>query len=200
LAQDIQPGPIAELVRQASIGIYKWGGWQAIREVEPPRKAVIIAAPHTSNWDFAIFFGLCNSLGIQSHWMAKESLFRWPLGPVLRSMGGIPVNRSKSQNMVEQMVAEFNRRDDFLLTVPPEGTRGNVRRWRTGFYYIALGAKVPLMCALMDYKKRLGGLGPYFMPTGDYAADMRRIGEYYFSVTPKYPERRVTIDAIRSED
>ena len=91
--------------------------------------------------------------------------------------------------MVEAMVREFERRDDFLLTIPPEGTRGSVKQWRTGFYYIALKAKVPLIIGLMDYAKKTGGLGPSFMPSGDYKADMKKLSDFYHSVTPKFPDK-----------
>ena len=90
------------------------------------------------------------------------------------------------------MIAEFARRKSFMLTVAPEGTRGAVRTWRTGFYYIALGAKVPMLCGLMDYRTKTGGLGPAIWPTGDYAADMKRVAAFYRSVTPKNPARAET--------
>ncbi len=108
---------------------------------------------------------------------------------MMRRLGGVPVDRFKSHNMVDAMVREFERRDDFLLTIPPEGTRGAGKQWRTGFYYIALQAKVPLIIGLMDYQKKTGGLGPSFMPSGDYKADMKILSDFYHSVTPKYPEK-----------
>jgi 1-acyl-sn-glycerol-3-phosphate acyltransferase len=114
------------------------------------------------------------------------------------AMGGIPVDRTKSQNMVDAMVNEFNQRDDFLLTIPPEGTRGSVKEWRTGFYYIALKAKVPLIIGLMDYSKRTGGLGSSFMPSGNYKADMQKLSDFYHSVTPKHPEKAMR-DIVSTE-
>ncbi len=189
LHDEIRPNWLSEIVRRFSVFVYRVTGWTAVQENPPPPKAVIIAAPHTSNWDFLFFFGLCNSLNIKSYWIGKDTLFKWPWGDMMRRMGGIPVDRSKSQNMVEAMVAEFNKRDNFLLTIPPEGTRGSVKQWRTGFYYIALKAKVPLIVGLMDYAKKTGGLGPSFMPSGDYKADMEKLSEFYHSVTPKYPEK-----------
>lgn len=157
-----------------------------------PRKFVIIAAPHTSNWDFLYFLGLTQELGINSHFMAKKSLFRWPLGGFMRAMGGIEVDRAKGGNYVQAMVDEFARRREFMLTIAPEGTRGSVRQWRTGFYQIALQAGVPMVIGLMDYARRVGGLGPAIMPTGDYAADMKPIEEFYRSVTPRHPDRAMT--------
>jgi len=196
--EKIKPNWLSEIVRRFSVFVYSVNGWTAVQENRPPRKAVIIAAPHTSNWDFVYFFGLTNKLGIKSYWIGKDTLFKWPWGGMMRRMGGIGVNRSKSQNMVNAMVREFGRRDDFLLTIPPEGTRGSVKQWRTGFYYIALKAKVPLIIGMMDYSKKTGGLGPSFMPSGDYKADMQKISKFYHSVTPKYPDKAMR-DIVSTE-
>ncbi|ATW02321.1 hypothetical protein CHN51_01300 [Sphingorhabdus sp. YGSMI21] len=195
---EIKPNWLSEIVRRFSVFVFTVNGWTAVQENPPPRKAVIIAAPHTSNWDFLYFFGLINKLKIRSYWIGKDTLFKPPWGDMMRRLGGIPVNRSKSQNMVDAMVREFNRRDDFLLTIPPEGTRGSVKEWRTGFYYIALKAKVPLIIGLMDYSKRTGGLGPSFMPSGDYKADMQKLSDFYHSVTPKYPDKAMR-DIVSTE-
>ena len=123
------------------------------------------------------------------HRGAARQLFRWPLGNFMRQMGGVEVNREAGGNYVQAMIDEFNRRDDFLLTIAPEGTRKSVGQWKTGFYHIALGAKVPLIIGMMDYAKKTGGLGVAFMPTGDYAADMARVEEFYQSTTPKHPDK-----------
>ena len=162
-------------------------GWKSVAIRPIPRKAVIIAAPHTSNWDFIYYIGLTRDLGIETSFMAKRQLFRWPLGRFMREMGGVEVNREKGGNYVQSMIDEFNRRDDFLLTIAPEGTRKSVGQWKTGFYHIAVGAQVPLIVGMMDYAKKTGGLALAFMPTGDYAADMARLEEFYRSTTPKHP-------------
>jgi len=164
-------------------------GWTATAVRPLPRKAVIIAAPHTSNWDFIYYIGLTRELGIETSFMAKRQLFQWPLGNFMREMGGVQVNRESGGNYVQAMIDEFNRRDDFLLTIAPEGTRSAVGQWKTGFYHIALGAKVPLIIGMMDYAKKTGGLGVAFMPTGDYAADMARVEEFYRSTTPRHPDK-----------
>ena len=109
--------------------------------------------------------------------MAKKSLFRWPLGRFMRDMGGVEIDRASNEGYVDAMIAEFKRRKEFMLTIAPEGTRGAVRQWRTGFYHIALGAGVPLVCGVMDYGTKTGGLGPAFMPTGDYRADMVEVAD-----------------------
>ncbi len=185
-------GVLARMTRAATFAFYKRQGWRAEGTVPNPRRFVIIAAPHTSNWDFVYFLGLTQDLGLDAHFMGKRELFRWPFGRAMVEMGGVPVDRARGGNYVQAMVDEFARRDEFMLTIAPEGTRGAVRQWRTGFYQIALQAKVPMVIGLMDYARRVGGLGPAIMPTGDYAADMAPIETYYRSVTPRFPERAMT--------
>jgi 1-acyl-sn-glycerol-3-phosphate acyltransferase len=198
-AKDEPAGVISRAVRAALVGFYHRRGWRAEAEGPIPRRCIIIAAPHTSNWDFLYFIGLTHDLGIRAHFMGKKELFRWPMERLMRENGGIPVDRSRGGNYVQAMIDEFNRRDDFILTIAPEGTRGAVRKWRTGFYHIAMGAGVPLVCGLMDYARKVGGLGPAIMPTGDYVADMARVEAYYRSVTPKYPQRAMQDIVAASE-
>ncbi len=181
----------SRVVKRALLGFYRMQGWTAVGTPPPGGRYVIIAAPHTSNWDFVYFLGLVNELGIDAHFMAKDSLFRWPMGGFMRDMGGISVDRSARHNVVDAIVAEFARRKTFALTIAPEGTRSAVQQWRTGFYHIALGAGVPMVVGLMDYGRKIGGLGPAIMPTGDYKADMRQVAEIYKSVTPRHPERGI---------
>lgn len=181
----------SRVVKRALLGFYRMQGWKAVGTPPPGGRYVIIAAPHTSNWDFVYFLGLVNELGIDANFMAKDSLFRWPMGGFMRDMGGISIDRSARRNVVDAMIGEFARRDRFALTIAPEGTRSAVQQWRTGFYHIALGAGVPLVIGMMDYAKRTGGLGPSIMPTGDYKADMKQVAEIYQSVTPKHPERGI---------
>ena len=185
---EIKQGWAARLFLWWLRGWYARQGWSEERIIPTERKFVVIAAPHTSNWDFLYFLALAQKLDVQLCFMGKSSLFRWPFGRFMREMGGIPVDRSGSHNMVDQMIAEFARRTTFMLTIAPEGTRGKVRQWKTGFYHIAMGAKVPLVCGLMDYAKKRGGLGPAIWPTGEYDKDMEKVSAYYRSCTPKYPE------------
>jgi 1-acyl-sn-glycerol-3-phosphate acyltransferase len=168
---------------------YRAQGWQAVSHGSIPKKAIIIAAPHTSNWDFLYFIGLTRDLGIAPSFMAKRQLFQWPLGRFMRDMGGVAINREAGGNYVQAMIDEFARRDEFLLTIAPEGTRSSVAQWRTGFYHIAMGAGVPLIVGRMDYAKKMGGLAQAFMPSGDYAADMMRIEEFYHNTTPRHPHK-----------
>ena len=186
---DRKVGLLSQLVRKALVTFYRLRGWKAVGTPPPDGRCIIIAAPHTSNWDFINFIGLTEDLGLRPHFMAKDSLFRWPIGRFMRDMGGVAVVRSSSHNVVDAMVAEFARRGRFMLTIAPEGTRGKVGQWRTGFYHIALKANVPMVVGLMDYGTKTGGLGPAIWPSGDYAADMRKIFEVYRTVTPKHPAR-----------
>lgn len=190
--EDRKPSMLSRMARKALVSFYRRRGWKAHGSAPADGRCVIIAAPHTSNWDFLYFIGLTEDLGLQPHFMAKDSLFRWPLGRFMRDMGGVPVVRSSRQNVVDAMVAEFARRDRFMLTIAPEGTRGKVGQWRTGFYHIAMKAGVPLVVGMMDYGTKTGGLGPAIWPTGDYAADMAKIFEVYRTVTPRHPERGIT--------
>ncbi len=180
---------LSGLLEWMLLRFFRLMGWTATAVRPIPKKAVIIAAPHTSNWDFVYYIGLTRELGVETSFMAKRQLFRWPLGNFMRQMGGVQVNRESGGNYVQAMIDEFNRRDEFLLTIAPEGTRSAVGQWKTGFYHIALGAKVPLIIGMMDYAKKTGGLGVAFMPTGDYAADMARVEEFYRSTTPRHPDK-----------
>ena len=193
---DRKPSLLSRLARRALLALYYARGWKAVGAPPEDRRCVIIAAPHTSNWDFLYFLGLTDALKIDAHFMGKTSLFRWPMARFMRDMGGVPVDRSSRHNYVEAMIAEFGRRQQFMLTIAPEGTRGAVRQWRTGFYHIALGAKVPLVCGMMDYGTKTGGLGPAIWPTGDYKADMLKVAEFYRSTTPRYPERATSFEEI----
>ncbi len=181
-------GLLSRLAKAALLMFYKRYGWRAVGIVPEPRKFIIIAAPHTSNWDFLYFLGLTQDLAVDAHFMAKESLFRWPMRRFMLEMGGIPVDRSARHNMVDAMVHEFATRDEFMLTIAPEGSRSKSGKWKTGFYQIALAAKVPIVVGLMDYGRKTGGLATTIWPTGDYAADMAKVWDVYRDCTPKNPE------------
>jgi 1-acyl-sn-glycerol-3-phosphate acyltransferase len=174
-------------------------GWELIGERPPYRKYVLVGAPHTSNWDFLYFYLGALGMGLKVSFMAKDSLFKGPLGFILRKMGGIPVIRSRHTNMVQQMIKAFEERDDLILLVPPSGTRQRTDYWKSGFYYIALGAGVPLVLAIMDYGKRQVGIVHTFMPSGDVKRDMEIVRRVYEPVTAKYPEMKSRI-RLRQED
>jgi 1-acyl-sn-glycerol-3-phosphate acyltransferase len=186
-----KPSLVSRALRVLIMWLYRRAGWVAQGEIPNPRRCVIIAAPHTSNWDFVYYIGLTQTLGVMPHFMAKTTLFRWPMGNFMLDMGGVPVDRKKGGNYVQAMIDEFAARDEFMLTIAPEGTRGSVKQWKTGFYHIAMGANVPMVVGMMDYGKKTGGLGPAIWPTGDYEADMAKVAAVYASVTAKHPERQM---------
>jgi 1-acyl-sn-glycerol-3-phosphate acyltransferase len=179
---------LARAMKSGLVAWFKRQNWDVEGSGPSPRKFVLIAAPHTSNWDFVYFIGATDALNLDLSFMGKKSLFRWPFARAMKDMGGIPVDRKSSQNYVQQMIEEFGRRAEFMLTIAPEGTRGKVRQWKTGFYHIAVGAKVPLVCGMMDYKRKIVGLGPTIWPTGDYEKDMIEVHQFYSQCTPKHPQ------------
>jgi 1-acyl-sn-glycerol-3-phosphate acyltransferase len=150
-------------------------GWQIVGQVPEGGKAVVVAAPHTSNWDFLYLYLLSQTLGIQIRWMGKEELFKGVVGHFSRRLGGIPVKRSRSMNLVAQMVQAFEQREQLLLVVPPAATRRKTDYWKSGFYHIARGADVPVVLGFVDYGRKRAGFGPSFKLTGDVRADMDRI-------------------------
>ena len=172
---------INTLLRGFSIAFLRLTGWQCLGSLPPNgSKSVLIAAPHTSNWDLPYTLMVAFALRLNIYWMGKEQLFKPPFRGIMMWLGGIPVDRSKSTNLVAASVDAIKTADGPLqLIVPPEGTRSNTRYWKTGFYFIAVGAQVPIVMAYMDYEKKISGLGPVFQPTGDVEADMTAIKAFY---------------------
>jgi len=169
------------ILRSGSTAVLKAAGWR-IEAGMPPglEKCVLIAAPHTSNWDFVFLLLAAFALNLNIYWMGKASLFKGPFGPVMRWLGGIAVNREESGNLVAASVAALkNAQGAVQLVVPPEGTRSRVRHWKTGFYYIALGAQLPILPAYLDFGKKRLGLGPVVIPSGDIERDMLVLKAFY---------------------
>lgn len=154
-------------------------GWQLVGEVPTLKRYVLIAAPHTSNWDFVLMVLAVLTAGIDLHWMGKHSLFRAPFGGLMRWLGGIAIDRSKANNVVSQMIDTFTERDDLVLLITPEGTRSQVERWKTGFYQIAHGAGVPVIPAYVDADAHTLRFGEPFQPSGDLEADLPKIQAHY---------------------
>lgn len=164
-------------------------GWRTEGELPDEAKYVLIAAPHTSNWDLPYMLGVAYVLDARISWMGKHTLFEWaPLGAFFRALGGVPVDRRSPQDLVQQMVNLFRERDEFVLAIPPEGTRSKTKYWKSGFYYIAKGANVPVALGFLDFKRRVGGVGPIVRPSDDLEADIEKIRSFYATVTAKYPE------------
>jgi 1-acyl-sn-glycerol-3-phosphate acyltransferase len=175
------------LLRGLSLAILRVTGWK-VEGALPPNtpKCVMIAAPHTSNWDLPNTLMAAFALRLHIYWMGKESIFKPPFRHLMMWLGGIPVNRDRANNLVAASAQAIVDADQPLqLVVPPEGTRQKTRYWKTGFYYIAVSAKVPIVLAYMDYKRKISGLGPLFHPTGDIEADMVKIKAFYAGFSGK---------------
>ena len=151
-------------------------------------KSVMIAGPHTSNWDFVYMVMVAFQLHQKIYWMGKDSLFIGWKGSVLKWFGGVPVNRRSRNNLVDQMIEAINASESMILAVPPEGTRDHVTEWKTGFYYIALGANVPIVCSFLDWGRKLGGVGLEVMPSGDIDKDFEAFKAFYKDMSGKRPE------------
>lgn len=160
-------------------------GWRVEGEIPDIKKFVIIAAPHTSNWDFPITLAVAFAMRMKIYWMGKAAIFRWPFAATFRWLGGIPIDRSKTNNVVEQSIRSFRELERLIMLVPPEGTRKKVSYWKTGFYHIAQGANVPIVLGFLDYRRKIGGIGPTFHPTGQIERDMQAIKAFYDSITGK---------------
>ena len=165
-------------------------GWRVdAARPEGITKAVVVAAPHTSNWDLTFTLGVSYVLGIKISWIGKHTLFKPPLGWLLKFLGGVPVNRSGRHNAVAAAVELLQKSGPLMLVVPPEGTRSKATRWKTGFYYIAVGAKVPIILGYVDYARKLAGIGKVFYPSGDIEKDFGLIREFYADMKGKFPDR-----------
>jgi len=169
-------------------GFLRLSGWQLEGRRPAARRYVLIAAPHTSNWDLAYLLALAGVAGVRISWMGKHQLFRGPMGPVMRRLGGVPVRRDRRNDLVAQMAGLLEASDDIALTIPAEGTRAYVPHWRSGFYHIARAANVPIVLGYLDYARRRGGFGPEIVPTGDVRQDMDEIRAFYADKTGRHPE------------
>jgi len=177
-----------------SRAILRAAGWKlgSKEGVEIP-KCVICVAPHTSNWDFFIGKLFYNAIGCNASFLIKKDWFFFPFNLIFKSLGGVPVDRSKRTSVTDQMVEVFNQRKIFQLAVTPEGTRKPAAEWKRGFYFIAVKAQVPILIGYMDYGKKEVGIKAVFYPTGDPDKDMLTIRSYYKGVQGKNPKNFIDI-------
>lgn len=164
-------------------------GWSININVPIPKKCVVVGAHHTSGTDFFAAMFLFAGAGIKMRWVTKDDFFKPPFSPLLYAMGGMPVNRNARTNFVGQMVEQFRQHDVLRLGIMPEGTRRKASHWKTGFYYIALGAQVPILFGYADYPTKEVGIGGVLLPSGDIAADFVVIRRFYERVQARYPHR-----------
>lgn len=151
------------------------------------RKFIVIGAPHTSNWDLILLLAAAYSLHLSVNWLGKDSLFRGVLGPLLRYLGGIPVDRSKNTDFVSRLVDDIHSRSHCAIVVSPEGTRTRTEFWKSGFYWLARGANIPIVCGYLDYRKKEAGMGCSFMPTQNVSDDMDRLRTFYADIAARRP-------------
>jgi len=165
------------------------GGWTAVGEVPRIQKAVLIAAPHTSNWDgfWAIVYKVY--VGLDLRWFVKDSMFWFPMGNLLRSFGAIPLDRKRASSAVSEAIAAFDENEYFYFGLAPEGTRSKTKAWKSGFYRIAHGANVPVVIGFLDYGNRRLGIGPAVTLTGDKDVDMAILDSFYSSISGRWPEK-----------
>lgn len=172
------------------------GRWKLVDGPMPP-KAVIVGAPHTSNWDGIIALSAAYVLGLRFRWLGKQSLFDSPLAPLMRATGGIPIDRTRRKSIVDQVAEQFAAHERFYVIITPEGTRRRVPYWKSGFYHIAQTAGVPLMLSILDFGRREVGVGRILMLSGDIDADMAQIREFYADRLPRHPARAGEIRLAR---
>jgi 1-acyl-sn-glycerol-3-phosphate acyltransferase len=164
-------------------------GWKIDIRIPPEKKYVIAVAPHTSNWDFIIGILAYRATGIKPKVLIKKEAFNFITSPFIRMVGGIPVDRSKTVNLIEQVYKMFDEKDEFVLSITPEGTRKRNPNWKTGFYRIAVRANVPIFFGYVDYATKRGGMQEKFIPTGEMEKDMKEIKAYYKDMKGKYPNQ-----------
>jgi 1-acyl-sn-glycerol-3-phosphate acyltransferase len=169
--------------------ILRIGGWTAVGGIPDAPKAVVIAAPHTSNWDgfWALVYKV--AIGAEIHFFAKHSLFWFPLGTLLTALGGIKLDRTRAQSAVQQAIDMYKEKDSFYFGLAPEGTRTQKPGWKSGFYRIAEGSGVPVYLGFLDYRNKRVGIGPRFDLSGDQEADLIRLRDFYGDIQGRWPEK-----------
>lgn len=179
--------------------VMKLSGWKVTGSLPDSKKMIIIAAPHTSNWDFIFLLGAayCFRLGI--NWLGKESMFPPVWGSFLKYLGGVSIDRSKSSNTVQTIADIIRDSTYFTMIIPPAGTRSKTDYWKSGFYQITLATQIPIVCGYLDYKKKVACLGLSFVPTGNLQDDMDRIRDFYRDINGKHPENTSRI-RLKEED
>ena len=168
--------------------LYQLMGWQTEVSVALPKKYIIALAPHTSNWDFIMGQLYCRAEGFRCGFMMKREWFFWPLGPIFRRMGGVPVQRSRHTSLTDQLADIARQQETFNLCITPEGTRKRVTEWKRGFYYIALKAELPILLFGLDYGRKRIVCTRSIIPDGNADAQMQEIKEYFRDFQGKHPE------------
>ena len=171
--------------------LYFWlSGWKLEGSLDPSiKKCIMVGAPPTSNFEFSYSGAGLYRMRLRMKYLVKQEVLKMPWGLLFMATGAIGVQRDKSDNLVRQMVELFERSEELVILLAPEGSRKLKGKWKTGFYHAALEAKVPIVLSSLDYKKKIAHVGPAFHPTGDYRQDMQQVIEYYKNITPRFPEK-----------
>ncbi len=181
------------MLSRLSLWILNKLGWMVQADYPDVKKYVVIAAPHTSNWDFPLGILAAKAVNLDIHWMGKHALFRWPWGWFFRALGGTPVYREQSLNLIQQMADLFAQSERLVLALAPEGTRKKRDHWKTGFYYIAHTANVPIVMGYLDYEHKQVGIGGAFYPGNDIETDFNQIRQFYKNRQGKNPKNESLI-------
>jgi 1-acyl-sn-glycerol-3-phosphate acyltransferase len=178
------------MLRYLTRAILNLFGWDAVQGLPKFKKYVLLGAPHTSNWDFVIAMLTALAIGLRFKWLAKHTLFKNPIGPLLKIFGGVPIDRTVHTSVIDRVAEMFDNSERLVIGITPEGTRSKTKYWKSGFYYIALSAKVPICFAFLDYGNKRIGIGDHLFPTGDISKDMKIIRNYYIDMKGKNPEKQ----------
>jgi 1-acyl-sn-glycerol-3-phosphate acyltransferase len=178
------------MIKSLSRFILSTIGWKTSHTIPLLDKCVLIGAPHTTNWDFPLTLLGLSSMGVKFNWVAKHTLFFWPLGTLLRAIGGISVDRSQGTSFLKRIIELYDSQETLVLAIAPEGTRSKTRYWKTGFYTIAHRAGVPIGLGYIDYSRKVIGLEKVIDASGDIDQDFEIIKEYYQDKVGKYPEKQ----------
>ncbi|MGR6089231.1 1-acyl-sn-glycerol-3-phosphate acyltransferase [Brevibacterium sp. CSND-B09] len=178
---------------------WSFSKWNLVTEPAPNRPTILVGAPHTSNWDFVVMLAIAWRMRVDVHWLGKHSLFTGWRGPIMRGLGGIPVDRSDPSKIVTEVVDRMRDGEVFALVITPDGTRGGHTHWKSGFHRIAMATGMPVTLGYLDTTTHTTGLGPTLEMTGDIAADMDRIREFYADKRGIRPHLQIT-PRLREED
>jgi 1-acyl-sn-glycerol-3-phosphate acyltransferase len=165
-------------------------GWNIDGELPDLPKFIIIVVPHTSNWDFFVGLSCDLALDMDASWLAKHSIFKWPWAGLLKSLGGIPIDRRSAHNVVDQVADEFARRDQLVVGITPEGTRKKVTAWKSGYWHIARAANVPILPVGLDFRRKAAVIGDLRYPTDMIENDEAVFKAFFATITPRRPELR----------
>jgi 1-acyl-sn-glycerol-3-phosphate acyltransferase len=193
MAHKVNPKPLSTFMQRVGLLGLKLLGWKRTGNTPPIPKFVAVVAPHTANGDFLPFLLLCWSHGLRPHFIGKHTLFKWPIGILMRWCGGIPVNRSSSKDLVSQIVDVLNENERLVLGIAPEGTRKYVDHWKSGFYHMAHNAGVPIIFGAIDAPGRELNVSDPFYTTGNIDADMAAIAEHFSRFRGINPENAAPV-------